>query len=385
MKTKLMWIKEGDAVQEVSFDKAVAAFAKANELKKAEAEEFIKDAIKGETYEYNGEDPAFDKAHKATVKAAAKFVEDSKKNKEALAEARLKEEKEAEKKKELIVKASEKGVMAIAKMEGNVVDMLQKAVGSDFVVDDHGLTLAKGVAVSPESVSQAISGINNGAEILTKARTTFLITLGDAVNVARKEWGEEEGDNLVAQAIPEDGQGKHMVLQSSAVMSYVDSLYDDHKDRPVGPNGLSFTHLQEAKNYGRNKDGTNAIPPAKVKKILEKAVEEKLSCADMRDLLKKARPDKEPGPNGDGEGEGEGEGEKGSKATEAKALYGYLITDYDSGDDYFEEELREDLLTAKAADGTPAYKVIDLAALAILKPSGKVASKIGPAPALVEA
>jgi hypothetical protein len=141
--------------------------------------------------------------------------------------------------------------------------------------------------------------------------------------------------------------------------------------------------LQEAKNYGRSKKGEDAIPKAKVKKILAKAVEEKLSCADMRELLKAARPqvDPAPGANGDeGGGDEDTADEAQGAATEAKSLYGYLYTEYASGNDFFSEDLREDLLKEKVEDGSPAYKVIDLARLATLKPSGKVLEEIGEPP-----
>jgi hypothetical protein len=218
-------------------------------------------------------------------------------------------------------------------------------------------------------MSHAVRGLVEGSEGLTRARTKFLTGLGDAVNLSRKLWGEEEGDNIIAQAIPVEGQGKHNVLQSAAVMAYIDNLYPDMKDRPIS---LSFTHLQEAKNYGRNKDGSNAIPPAKVRSILSKAVDDGLSCADMRELLKAARPKVEPVEGEETESEG-GEDEGGDTAAEVASLYGFTYALFsDTSQVLFTEELDRDLLKAKDDDGTQKYLVFDLAAKAVLNEKGKI-------------
>jgi hypothetical protein len=380
MKTpKELYLKEGKEITALTFDKAVAAFAKEQGLKKPDAEEFIKDALKGEEYDYTDVDTDTAKAHKAHAKAALKLVKDSEDNKKELHERLLEQEEANLKKKEQITVAAEKGATAADKFGLAIASDFQKLLGPKFVADQYGLSLAEGKSVSEDDMSLVISTLAEGSEKVNELRSQTLIKLGDAARIIRKEFGDEKGDELIVQAVEVRGQGKHNVMQSEAVMEYIDSLYPDRTERPIS---LSFTHLQEAKNYGRNKKGEDAIPKAKVKKILAKAVEEKLSCADMRELLKAARPQAEPtpGPNGDGGGEESEADEAQVAATEAKSLYGYLYTEYASGNDFFSEDLREDLLKEKVEDGSPAYKVIDLARLATLKPSGKVLEEIGEPP-----
>lgn len=368
MKVKALYIKEGDTINEVAIDKAIALFAKEQGIKKPEAEEFIKDVLKGDNeYDYEGVEPDDAKAHKAHAKAAAKFVEESEKNKKALSQALLDAEEEDKKRKEKLVVAAEKGATAADKFGLSIATDFQKLLGPKFVANQYGLSLAKGQAVSEDDLSSVISVLAEGSEKVNELRSQTLIKLGDAARIVRKELGDEKGDELITQAIEVRGQGKHNVMQSEAVVSYIDSLYDEQKDRPVA---LSFTHWQEAKNYGRNKDGSNAIAPAKVKKILEKAVAEKLSCADLRDLLKAARPAKE-GEEGAG-GEGEGEDESSTpKAKEAKALFGFVFLNMSDPDDItFTEELDKDMLKEKDGD-SQKYLVFDLAGKCTLKPSGK--------------
>lgn len=324
------------------------------------------------------EDAEDRKQQQTFYKGMKALVDTHKKNLVKVEQQRLQAEEAKKKQGQMIVKAAGEGAEAAEKLGLSIITGMQKMVGSDFVVSDHGLTAAQGVTITPDSMSHAVRGLLEGSDKLTKARTKFLVNLGDAVNIARKAWGEDEGDNIVAQATPVEGQGKHNVLQAASVMAYIDHLYPDQNDRP-DTNIISFTHLQEAKNYGRNKKGEDVIKPAKVRSILKKAIDENLSCADMRELLKKERPAADPGPGtGDGSGDGSGKGEGGEGGVEsASAPSGpqYLYDRYSDGVVLFSTELREDLLKEKNAEG-PVYKTISLADMAVLKPSGKVHQKI---------
>lgn len=380
MKTpKTLFKKEGDAITEVPFDKAVAAFAKEREIKKPDAEEFIKDVLKGENdYDYT-DVPAEDaKAHKANAKAAAKLIEDSEKNKKELHEAILEAEEAEKARKEKLAVSAEKGATAADKFGLSIATDFQKLLGPKFVANQYGLSLAKGQTVSEDDLSAVISTLAEGSEKVNELRSQTLIKLGDAARIVRKELGDEKGDELITQAIEVRGQGKHNVMQAESVVSYIDELYSEQEERPVS---LTFTHWQEAKNYGRDKKGNHVIPKAKVRKILDKAVEEKLSCADLRELLKKARPatDTPPGPDGEG-GEGEGEESESGTTQKAQALYGYLYLHYTTSVVTFTEDLREDLLKELDEDKTPAYKVMDLASRVVLKPNGKKESDIADHP-----
>lgn len=366
---KEIYTKNAEGVIEpIAFDKAIAALAKEHGLKKPDALELVKDVLKEDNqYDYSQMEAEDAKAHKSHAAAAAKLVADSAKNKEALNKA-LQDEEDAQKKQgQLIVLASEEGAAKAQKFELATVSAMQGLVGNKFVASEFGLTVAEGVTLTPKDMSETVRVLADGSEGLNKVRSKFLTNLGDSVNIAHKLWGEEEGDNIIAQAIREDGQGKHMVMQSGPVMAYIDTLYPEQKDRPTG---LSFTHLQELKNYGKKKDGSNAIAPAKVRSIAKKAVDEKLSCADMRDLLKAARPQEEK-PLGE-----EGEGEATEVASTTKELFGFVFIEcakvYDRAvPPLFREELDDDLLKEKEEDGSPRYLVLDLKNKACLTQKGK--------------
>lgn len=371
---KNAYVKNAEGViEEVAFDKAVANFAKEKSVKKDYALEVVKDVLKKEKVDFDSiEDPKERKAQKDFYKATEKFLETSDKLKKELSDSILEAEEEAKKKEALIAQAAQKGATAADKFGLTIASDFQKLLGPKFVANQYGLALAKGETISEDDVSAVVSTLAEGSEKVNELRSQTLIKLGDAVRIARKEFGEERGDQIVVQAVEVRGQGKYNVMQAEAVVSYIDELYPEQKDRPIS---LSFTHWQEAKNYGRNKKGENVIKPAKVRSILKKAEDEKLSCADLRDLLKAARPQVEPTPGDEGD-EGDDGGDESPKATKAKALYGYLYESYETGDVTFSEELNEELLKEKAEDNTPAYKVFDLAGKAILKPNGKVESEI---------
>lgn len=360
---EFLYLKDGEVISEVAFDKGVKSFADSHKVKKSEALEVIADTVNGEELDYSDCDAETTKKFKALYAAADKFIKSSEANKKKLSEQLLEAEEADKKKGELIVKASNDGYEAAQKLELSTVSFVQKSVGDKFEVGENGMSAKMGVAISNQDLSRAIAATAGGSEASSKMRSKYLIYLGDSVNIAKKQLGEEEGENLAAQAVNEDGEGKHMAMRMPRVMAYIDTLFPDIKERPK----LSATHFMESANYGRSKDGSNAIAPAKVKKILEKAVAEKLSCADLRDLLKAARPQTEP-TGGEGGEDGDTETSS-SKTKEAKALFGYLYI-IDSDTIIFTEELDKEKLKEKDGD-TQKYLVLDLAGKCSLKANAK--------------
>ncbi len=312
-------------------------------------------------------------------------------------------EKEQAKQQAAISVAGAKGSALAVKYAETAVEGLQRVLGKKFVVSNNGLTIADGVTFTEQDAASLVGTLSETTEKETAVRTTINMVLGDALIAIKDAFGPEAGDALIQQVVSERGQSKHTVQECERTMGWVNSVWS-REDRPQG---LTFSHLLDGKNYTRNRQGDFLIDPDKIKEIFAKAVEGEVvssgtladgtpfenrkpwSTSRLREAFSELLPDKQPAtPKAAAGPPSESSGEK-SDAGDYIAPKGYLYVERNDVV-YWDEDLVMDALALKDADGeTDTYTiVIDLENMQLLKRNGKrlsVVAQLPPVSAEVEA
>lgn len=202
----------------------------------------------------------------ADTNAPAEVAPTKKKGKTAEAKAA---EKEQAKHQAALSVAGAKGAALSVKYQESAVEGLQRILGKKFVVSTSGLTIADGATITEQDAAALIGTLAETTERETAVRTTINMSLGDAIIAIKGAFGEDEGNKLIQQVVSERGQSKHTVQECERTMQWVNSVWD-FSDRP---HGLTYSHLQDGKNYTRTRQGEFLIHPEKIKEIFAKAVE----------------------------------------------------------------------------------------------------------------
>lgn len=284
--------------------------------------------------------------------------------KAAAAAQQAKAEAEATKRGELIIKASMEGHALSKDYEQNTVGVISDMLGKKFEVRTNGGGIKDGVKLTELEAAKAVSTMAEITERNDTVRGIAMLVLGGIVIDIKKQFGEDAGEYLIQQAVSVTGKSKHSCGDSERVVGWAKKVFKDEV-----PEGLSYTHLQELKNYSQDKGGNAVIEAGEVRKIAKKVQEGKvvspklsttngkvveqrkiLSCAETRDLLKEARGDKPSAPSKTGK---------------------YFYVDTSSGEVFKSKGLDKE--AAKSGD----YIVIDAKGDNVMSAKGTVYASIG--------
>lgn len=308
-------------------------------------------------------------------------------------------DKAAEKFGEMIVRESSKGHALSVAFSNSVTENLQRVLGKKFTVTATGLSIQDGAKVTEAEAVRAVATLSESSEKASTIGTTTMLALGDLVLTIRAQLGDDVADKLIQQAVSITGKSKHTIQDAERVVKWANTVFEGH-ERPAN---LTPTHWQEAKNYAQDREGNPTIPAEEVRSILEVVATGKvvgkgvvdgqpvdqmkpLSCAEERDLLKKARGDTSPKPTP----KGKKAKAKAAAAPQANdpasgggdylAPKGFLyIQDFDNI--FHTEDLSEEALAAED-EGSSRFIVVDLEEMVILAPNGKPHKAIGDLPDL---
>lgn len=326
-----------------------------------------------------------------TTVEAVEVAPKEKKGKSAEAKAA---EKEQAKHQAAISVAGAKGAALSTKYAESAVEGLQRILGKKFVVSSSGLTIADGATITEQDAATLIGTLAETTEREAAVRTTINMSLGDAIIAIKGAFGDDEGNKLIQQVVSERGQSKHTVQECERTMAWVNSVWE-FGDRPQG---LTYSHLQDGKNYTRNREGEFLIDPEKIKEIFVKAVEGEVvssgtladgtafenrkpwSCAKLREAFTELLPAKQPATPKPAAGPpAESSGSTGDDGYVAPKGYFYVER---NDVVYWDEDLIPEALALKDEDGeTDTYTiVIDIENMQLLRRNGKPLAVISQLP-----
>lgn len=275
------------------------------------------------------------------------------------------EQKQQEKRGHELMLASSKGFALSHAYLDSSVDAIGKLMGDKFKVTLEGLSV-KGKLTEVEA-AKAVATLAEVTERGDIVRGTSMLALGDLVVGVKAQLGEQEGDELINQAVSLVGRSKHTCQEAERV-----AIAFPHSGRPKG---LSYTHLQILKDA----KGSGEVAPAKLSQIIETVQEgevvatviidgkkkeqrKPLSVKATKKLLDEAR-----GKNGD----------KPSAKSKPKGTIsgGYLYTELEDANSVFHsEELDQEAVKSKD------YSIVSLNDGSVLDDKGHLYAKVQPLP-----
>lgn len=187
------------------------------------------------------------------ARANARKVE-AEKGKKAKVDEKAKEQTQKEERGEKLMLASSQGFALSHAYLDNSVGAMGQLLGDKFKVSINGLSV-HGKLTEVEA-AKAVATLAEVTERGDVVRGTAMMALGDLVVFVKDSFGENEGDELIQQAVSVLGKGKHSVQESERIA----------RAFPKGerPKGLSWSHLQSLK------DGKNSgVTDSKLNKIIE--------------------------------------------------------------------------------------------------------------------
>lgn len=200
---------------------------------------------------------------------------------------------EAEKKaeeEEKLRKAEEGKNMALAVVRGGAIAEkvteiaavdgdISKVLGKKFTYSNGRVEVAQGVRLSSEDASQAISAFGNITDGMGRVRGRWMLAFGSLVKTIRASFGDEAAEAIITNAVTIGGQAKHTVQEAERVADFILDVFGDKEI----PSNLTYTAMQEMKNYLRDRDGKLKLKPAQIVKLAEK-----VSAGHVEQVVEKA-------------------------------------------------------------------------------------------------
>ncbi len=152
-------------------------------------------------------------------------------------------------------------------------------LGKKFDVRSNGASIKKGVQLTELEAAKAVATMAEITERSDTVRGTAMLVLGGIVLGVKEQFGDEAGERIVQQAVSVTGKSKHSCGDAERVVRWANGIFKE--DVPVG---LSYSHLQECKNYSQDKSGNPTIEAAEVRKIAKKVQAGKAAKAITEDM-----------------------------------------------------------------------------------------------------